>query len=145
MTFFSWKRCVCWNILNVFLIIHIPAIHPSTYYLLLSVRQEFTERSLQSLWCRVRKELQEMPGRLCLLSWKTFLCRSVSRVRRWSSQTHIYFRAMLSLGPLLNALQLSSKLINPSEANMVYTPNTKTSCKETQGHGFAGTFQWLQQ
>lgn len=58
-----------------------------------------------------------------------FLCRKVSRVRRWSSQTQIYFGAMLSLGSLLNTSQLSSKLINPSGVNMAYIPNTKAAVR----------------
>jgi len=36
---------------------------------------------------------------------------------------------MLSLGSLLNTPQLSFKLVNPSEANMAYTPNIKAAVR----------------
>lgn len=75
-----------------------------------------------------------------------FLCREVSCVRRWSSQTQIYFGSMMSLGSLLNTLQLSSKLINPSGVSMAYIPNTKAAVRRHRAsHRFTSTFQGLQQ
>lgn len=91
--------------------------------------EKFTEKNLQSLWCRVGSNCwRSLEGSVSSIG-SLLLCREVSRVRGWSSQTQIYFGAMLSLGSLLNTLQLSSKLVNPSGVNMAYIPNTKAAVR----------------
>lgn len=97
------------------------------YYLLFSVRQ--------------KKKSEKEAFKVCGVEWGSNCKRSlegpfssfgstiVSEVKRWSNLTQIYSRAMSSLDSLLNTPQLSSKLINPSEANMAYTPNIKAAVR----------------